>query len=106
MTEAELQANVVFVAKIFGFRVAHFRKAWSEKGWRTPVSGDGKGWPDLVLCAPGRLLFVELKVAGRKPTAEQLDWLEALRSAGQEVYLWTDKDWAAGAVEDVLRRTT
>lgn len=104
MTERELHANVVFVARVLGYRVAHFRSAWTQKGWRTPVSGDGKGFPDLVLCVPGRLVFVELKVGRNRPTPEQEAWLEALREAGAEVHIWTDRDWVAGVIEAELRR--
>ena len=104
MTEREFQAHVVFVARVLGYRVAHFRPAWTEKGWRTPVQGDGKGFPDLVLCAPGRLVFVELKVGRNKLSLDQTDWLEALREAGAEVHVWTDKDWHAGVVEAELGR--
>jgi VRR-NUC domain len=104
LTERELQANVVFVARVFGFKCAHFRPAWTRKGWRTPVEGDAVGFPDLVLCAPGRLIFVELKCGRNKLTPEQSEWLEALRAAGQEAHVWTDRDWQTGLVEAELRR--
>lgn len=106
MIEKDLQKGVLDVARILGYRVAHFRAAQTKHGWRTPVAADGAGWPDLVLCKPGRLVFCELKVGKNTLSAEQATWLEALREAGQEAYVWTDVDWNAGVVEDVLRRGT
>ena len=47
------------------------------------------------------MLFVELKRQNGKATAQQDVWLEALKAAGQEVYLWRPSDW--DALEAVLR---
>ena len=48
-----------------------------------------KGFPDLVLVRPPRLLFTELKMKGNKPTPEQELWLEKLQQIpGIEAYLW------------------
>ena len=77
MTEAELQANVVKTAHLFGWTVAHFRSVpvKTNKGIRymTPVSADGKGFPDLCLVhgEHRRVLFRELKQDGRYPEPEQ-----------------------------------
>ena len=67
MTETELLTNVLELSTLLGWRTAHFRPAMTSHGWRTAVSGDGKGFPDLVLVS-GRVLFVELKGARGKVT--------------------------------------
>jgi len=114
MNESQLQTAVIDTAHLLGFLVAHFRPAETKKGWRTPVQADGKGFPDLVLVRPPRLLFVELKAKGKKPTPEQEDWLQCLRGVsdymGQsgkrtavEVYVWDPSDWQRGLIEEVLR---
>src|SRR6202042_1235579 len=78
VTEAELQHGVIELARLLGYRVAHFRPALTTKGWRTPVEADGKGFPDLVLARPGRLIFAELKTNTGRATLEQGEWLSAL----------------------------
>lgn len=99
--ERLLQDAVIDCARTLGWRVAHFRPALTKHGWRTPVQADGKGYPDLTLVRE-RIIFAELKRQGEKPSVEQQQWLDALRAAGCEVYLWTPADWLEGAVERVL----
>ena len=102
MTERELQDWIVGTARLLGWRVAHFRPAWTEKGWRTAGAYDAQGWPDLCLVRD-RIVFAEIKVGKNRLSPEQVAWLEALREAGAEAHVWTDVDWTSGAVEDVLR---
>lgn len=92
--EAEFTAQVIQYAQLHGWRVAHFRPALTAKGWRTPVQGDGKGYPDLTLAKPGQLVFAELKVGKNAPAPEQSLWLAVLGTApGVGVYLWTPESW-------------
>ena len=70
---------VVDVARLSGWRVAHFRAARTAQGWRTPVTADGDGWPDLVLVRPPRLIFAELKSETGKVKPHQSKWLDVLR---------------------------
>jgi hypothetical protein len=105
MLEKELQKGVVDVAKILGYRVHHTRAAWTNKGYRTPIIGH-VGFPDLVISGHGRCLFVELKCGKNVLSAEQAAWLEALRAAGQEAYVWTEHEWASGEIEAELKRST
>lgn len=100
-SEAALQAQIIELARLLNFRVAHFRAARTEKGWRTPVAADGAGFPDLTLCKPGRLIFVEVKSHRGRLSAAQREWIEALRAAGQEVYVWRPDDF--DEIERVLR---
>jgi len=105
VTERELQRAVLRLARLLGWRVAHFRPARTARGWRTPVEADGAGWPDLVLVRGSLLLFRELKGDGGRLRAEQEWWLVALREAGQDAGLWTGQDWCSGLIERELRRT-
>tara|TARA_Y100000310_G_C19948111_1_gene475613 strand:- start:156 stop:494 length:339 start_codon:yes stop_codon:yes gene_type:complete len=54
--------------------------------------GSTKGFPDLVLCRPPRLIWAELKMPGKKLTEAQELWAWALKESGQEVYAWWPKD--------------
>lgn len=105
MIEADLHRGVIETAQLLGWRVAHFRPARTAHGWRTPVEADGKGFPDLVLVRD-RVVFVELKCGRNRLSPEQDAWLEALKLAGVEAYLWTDETWGRGEVEAVLRQST
>jgi hypothetical protein len=92
--EAAFQSVVIETARLAGWRVAHFRAAKTSKGWRTPVTADGAGWPDLVLVRPPRLLFAELKSETGKLSERQADWLAVLRLLPNvETYLWRPGDW-------------
>ena len=103
MKERELQDAVIDCARALGWRVAHFRPAKTEKGWRTPVAADGAGWPDLVLVRGSRLIFAELKSATGKLSDAQVEWEYALERSGHAVYVWRPDDWLHGGVEEVLR---
>lgn len=86
ITEAEWQRQVIDLAHLFGWKVAHFRPAQTTKGWRTPVAADGAGWPDLFLVRE-RCIAVELKREKGKVGDEQAVWLTLLRAAGIETYV-------------------
>lgn len=102
MTEAQFGAAVVEMARLLGWRVAHFRPARTLAGWRTPVAADGTGFPDLVLVRGDRLVFAELKAARGRPTDEQSAWLAALAGVERvDVALWRPADW--DAIERALR---
>lgn len=92
-TEAQFQDMVIDLARLCGWRVAHFRPGRTAKGWRTPVSGDGGGFPDLVLLSGSRQLVVELKSQKGRLSAEQNVWLNAFRLAGVEARVWRPADW-------------
>jgi hypothetical protein len=104
MTEEQLLDAVIGLAHLTGWRAAHFRPAETGKGWRTPVQGDAKGWPDLTLVRE-RIVYAELKVYGRPLRSEQAAWLDALARAGAaEVYVWDETDWQDGTIERLLAR--
>lgn len=105
MTETELLDATLELAALFGWRSAHFRPARTAHGWRTPVAGDGKGWPDLILIRE-RILVAELKSARGALSAEQRRWLDDLARAGVEAHVWRPADWTSGTIEAVLRERT
>lgn len=89
LSEDDLKARVLDLAKLRGWMVVHYRPARTAKGWRTPLEGD-KGCPDIILARRGVVLLVELKSATRRPTPEQRSWLLALGVHGR---LWKPRDW-------------
>ena len=66
MTESDFQEQVVLFAEGHGWQVMH---TYSRKV---------KGWPDLVLARPPRLVCLELKAQRGQPSPEQNDWTNAL----------------------------
>lgn len=101
--EKDWQKQVIDLARLLRWRVAHFRPAMTKHGWVTPVAADGKGFPDLCLVRE-RVIFVELKRDGGKTTDDQAVWLHALNNAGIETYVWRPAD--AEQVLQILRRRT
>ncbi len=94
MTENDFLKMVLKLAKLCGWRVAHFRPAMTKTGrWVTAVQADGKGFPDLILLRGKEIWAVELKVGRRKTTPEQVLWLEAFRAACVPSAVWTPADW-------------
>lgn len=102
MTEAELQKAIIEAAHVLGWKVAHFRPAQTKHGWRTPVSADGAGFPDLVLVRD-RVVFAEVKSATGKLGPAQEQWKAYLEWAKAEWHLWTPTDWEHGVIEKTLR---
>lgn len=102
-SEAALLDAVLQFAGVLGYRTYHARPGRTAHGWRTPVQGDGAGFPDLVLVGCQRVIFAELKAARGRLRPEQVAWLAALRDAGAECSVWRPDDWQRGAIEAVLR---
>ena len=87
--EKDFQASVIKVAKTFGWAYYHTYDS------RMSVAG----WPDLVLCRPPCLIFVELKMEKKYPTKAQRHWGGLLKQCNAEYYLWRPKNW-----DDVIAR--
>lgn len=100
--EAEFQVQVIDLAHLLGYRVAHFRRAVVGGRWMTPVAADGAGWPDLALTRMDRFLVIELKSNTGSLGKEQRTWLEALRAAGVETHVFKPRDWEL--IVETLRR--
>ncbi len=93
ITEREFQLQVMELAYIRGWSTFHVRAGRTLDSWRTPGSGTmAKGWPDCVFVRGSRIIFVELKRDGGKPTADQRRVLDVLSKAA-EAYVWEPKDW-------------
>jgi hypothetical protein len=92
MSERQLQSAVVELAEWLGWK--HYHTFDSRRS--------NPGFPDLTLVKDNTLLFVELKSAKGRLTAEQTEWLEALGFVAT-VATWRPRDWLDGTVERVLR---
>lgn len=101
LTGRQLQHAVIDLARRTGWKVAHTPPVQTERGWRTAVAADGKGFPDLLLVRE-RVIVAEIKGSDRV-SPEQRAWLDAFRLAGVPAYVWTPEEWASGAVEGILR---
>lgn len=91
--EKSFTDQVLDLAALYRWRRAHFRPGRTMAGWRTPVAGDGAGFPDLILLKGARIVVAELKARRGRLSPDQLDWLEAWRQVGVEVYVWRPDDW-------------
>lgn len=93
ISEKQFQKQVIAFAQLRKWMVAHFRPARvmvnGKETWRTPVAGDGEGFPDLVLARRGKVLFRELKAEAGKASQEQLAWLQ---ECGGKI--WRPSMWA------------
>ena len=84
-----------------GIFVNRIASAARERGWLAYHTHDSRGssagFPDLVLCRAGRVVFAECKTADTvrsKTTTAQDTWLAALGQCKQvEVFLWRYQDW-------------
>lgn len=94
-TEKQFQALVLDIARALQWRAYHTFDSRRSAG----------GWPDLVLVRE-RVIFAELKREGESPRPDQVEWLNALASAGAEVYVWTlaDFDEIASILSPVVPR--
>lgn len=104
MSETDLLACVLDLCRLLHLRTAHFRPARTALGWRTAVSGDGKGFPDLVIVGRVGVLFRELKGERGRHSKEQNEWRAALRVAGADAGTWDPQDWRSGEIVRQLRR--
>ena len=77
--EKDFLSQVKDLAMIYHWRVYHpFLSTWSEKGY-----------PDITLVRPPRLIFAELKQENGKLSESQAEWAELLKACpGVEYYLW------------------
>lgn len=77
--EADHQQAIIDLAKLRGWLVYHTHDSRRS----------APGFPDLVLVRGKRILYREIKVGSRKPTPEQIRWIDALQAAGQDAKVWT-----------------
>ena len=102
ISEATFTSQVIRMAQVFKWRVAHFRPAMTKRGrWVTAVQGDGAGFPDLIMLRHNRRIMAELKSDKGKATVAQQAWLAAAMDADFEAYIWRPKD--IDQIERLLR---
>lgn len=92
ITEAEFQSTVVELLGALGYQHLHVRRTVG-RGRRWTTSTNLIGWPDLLAWRPGRIVAIELKSEGGKPTAEQVAVLGSLSAAGVEGRVVRPSDW-------------
>lgn len=84
LRESDFQRQVLDLAKMFGWRVYHpMLSKWSERGF-----------PDLTLIRPPRVIFAELKRDKGRTTVHQDEWAALLLACpGVEYFLWKPADF-------------
>jgi hypothetical protein len=98
----ELQNAIIELAQRLWWRVAHTPPVKTERGWRTAVRADGKGFPDLVLVRD-RVIVAEVKGDSDRLRPEQQMWLSAFKMAGVAAHVWYSESWHSGEIENILR---
>ena len=77
-SEAEFSRRVVDLAHRAGWRENRTYPSRAGGAWRTTTSS--VGFPDHILIKRGRLVVLELKIPGGKPTPEQVEWIDLFAS--------------------------
>ena len=84
MTEAQFQAWVMARATRAGWQICFVRRSIVKRGGHTSwvTNTSHKGWPDLVLWRPPRLVFLELKSMSGTASPEQKRTIADLNACG------------------------
>lgn len=97
-TEEEFQALVVDLARRHGWMV-HYTADWVHRLIRADMDNrkrsrdwPDRGFPDLILMKPPRLLIVENKSRMGRLNPGQAEWIAGLRACGVDVRLWRPAD--------------
>lgn len=93
--ENDFMRQVMELAKLYGWKVAHFGASVRVVGKSRTFVGDkdAAGFPDLVLVKGEHLIIAELKAPKGVLSGAQKEWLCALAETDAEVYLWRPEDW-------------
>lgn len=94
MTESQIEKKLVAYCRKRGIYTRKF------------VSPANRGVPDRVIVGNGRVLFLELKREGNKPTELQKWGLAQLREHGAEAHLATGYDEAKAIVDAIILSTS
>jgi hypothetical protein len=81
MTESDLLDAITEAATFCGWRWFHL-----ANDQRTVFRGH-VGWPDLFMVKGSRVLALELKRQGNKPTGSQTAWLDALNQTSIQAHV-------------------
>lgn len=104
ITESQLEDWLLELCQVTGWSTCHFRSAMLRSGrFVTPVSGQGKGFPDWSLFKPGQEpAYVELKSEKGILSLEQIAWGELLKQVKGVRYLVV-RPSNRDALEDILK---
>jgi len=74
-------------------RVKKILAKYQKSYWTMPVTGGygASGAPDIMACVDGKLLGIECKANGNKPTALQLKHLQKIAEAGGYSFVVDDQ---------------
>lgn len=97
LTEAAWQAQVIGLARFYGWRIYH--PPDNRPNARGRVQAVEPGFPDLVMVRGLELVVAELKTDAGRVGPGQDEWLAAFRAIGEEVAYLTGE--AGGARPDV-----
>jgi hypothetical protein len=105
MSEGAFQRTVISYAVVNDWLVSHFHDSRRQvkRGGKVVWIGDAAaaGYPDLTLVRE-RLVIVELKSETGRLRPTQRAWIDRLKAANVETYVWRPSDWTE--VERVLAR--
>jgi hypothetical protein len=93
VSEEDLLAAVLDLARLRRWRSFHARPAVTGKGVRTAVQGDGVGFPDLLLVRSPRQIVAELKrqdAPAELPLSQRL-WMSAFHGIAER-HVWRPSD--------------
>ncbi len=99
MKGKDLQATIIHLATLNGWRAVHFESVrvtypGGRITWKTPFSGQGAGFPDIIAVRGERMVAIEVKGRGDSLKPEQQQWLDALAALPCcDVFVATPKDW-------------
>lgn len=93
ISEKDLQTRVMDIARLYGWRVAHFHDSRRQVKPGVFVGDkDAAGFPDLVLVRPPEVVVMELKAELGKVSPAQREWLNDLEASGIEVLVVRPSD--------------
>lgn len=90
ISEAAFQRDVEKVLKRFGW--LYFHAPDNKPNRFGQIQNIKAGFPDLCAVRGDRVVYAELKRQLGVVSEDQEKWHEALRNAGQEVYVWRPSD--------------
>ena len=97
MKEKELLATVTRQARDKGWLVFHDYSSLRNT----------KGFPDLVLVRPPKILFIELKVENGRLSAAQFEWLSQIGKCDQiDTAVWRPSHLTDHTITRILEDTT
>jgi hypothetical protein len=92
ITGTQLMNQIIDYGLLRGWRIHHDRPAMTFKGYRTAVQGH-KGFPDILLVKPPRILVIECKSTSEKVSPEQYDWISDFKDCGITTMIARPCDW-------------